>query len=66
MADDLKQASGIPPMMEGWSRDGFMGERAGLVRRHYTPDYISVEGPHAPRRLMIGDVVCADLTQARA
>ncbi len=48
------------PLVEGWSREGFLGERAGVIRSSYTPDYISVSGPHAPRRLNIGDVVCAD------
>lgn len=54
------------PMIEGWSRDGFLGERAGLVRAHYSPDYISVRGPHAPRRLQIGDIAADDLNDAAA
>ncbi len=60
MTEETHDAGAAPPMVEGWSRDGFLGERAGLVRAHYSPDYISVSGPHAPRRLKIGDVSCAD------
>jgi homogentisate 1,2-dioxygenase len=41
------------PNIESWSRDGFTGETAAVIRPHYTPDYISVEGPHAPHRLDI-------------
>ena len=37
------------PNIESWSRDGFTGETAAVIRPHYTPDYISVEGPHAGR-----------------
>ena len=55
-------AKSPPPIIEGWSREGFLGERAGLVRPHYTPDYISVTGHHAPRRIAIERIVCADLT----
>jgi len=33
-----------------WSRDGFVGDHAVALRAAYTPEYLSVDGPHAPRR----------------
>lgn len=54
------QAADKAPIIEGWSRNGFLGERAGLVRSDYSPDYISVRGPHAPRRLQIADISADD------
>ena len=66
MSEAKDGAAAGAPIIEGWSRDGFLGERAGLVRAHYSPDYISVRGPHAPRRLNIGDVACADEADAAA
>lgn len=42
--------------IEDWTRDGFTGERAMIRRTAYTPEYLSVEGPHAPRRLSAFDV----------
>ena len=66
MKDEAHDKKTTPPMVEGWSRDGFLGERAGLVRTHYSPDYIRVSGPHAPRRMNIGNVVCADARDPKA
>jgi homogentisate 1,2-dioxygenase len=42
--------------LEDWSRDGFTGDKAMIRRTHYTPDYLSARGPHAPRRLNVADV----------
>lgn len=42
--------------LEDWSREGFSGEKALIRRANYTPEYIDVEGPHAPRRLNVSDV----------
>jgi len=42
--------------LEDWTRDGFIGERAKVVRTHYTPDFVSADGPHVPRRLNAHDV----------
>src|SRR5262249_34776682 len=43
-----------------WTREGFSGTRAGLVRAHHTPEYVAVAGPHAPRRLRLGDLAPPD------
>ena len=52
--------------VENWTREGFYGDYAVVARPNYTPDYVSVEGPHAPHRLTLGDVQIADRTDSRA
>ena len=64
MKDEVGASHG--QMLEGWSRDGFLGERAGLVRPFYSPDYISVAGPHAPRRLNVCTIPTDDMNNPRA
>lgn len=43
-----------------WSRDGFVGVNAIGLQPGYTPDYQSVEGLHAPRRVDIMALEPAD------
>ncbi len=64
MADDLRETGGGAPLIESWSR--FVGDTAAVIRPHYTPDYISVEGPHAPRRLDIHKIAAPDRTDPEA
>lgn len=45
---------------EHWSREGFYGDGFNVIRSHHVPDYISVNGPHAPHRLTIGEVSLPD------
>ena len=66
MTDAQHGPGEAPPMVEGWSRDGFLGERAGLVRAHYSPDYIRAAGPHAPRRMLLENIDCADASSPEA
>jgi homogentisate 1,2-dioxygenase len=54
------------PNIESWSREGFVGETAAVIRPHYTPDYLSVEGPHAPHRLDIHKVAAPDRGDSEA
>ena len=56
----------MDPNIESWSREGFTGETAAVMRPHYTPDYISVEGPHAPHRLDIHKVAAPDRSDPEA
>jgi homogentisate 1,2-dioxygenase len=49
-----------------WTREGFMGDSTFVERPHHTPDYIAVDGPHAPHRLRVGDVPAADLSDPAA
>lgn len=42
-----------PPMMQLWTREGFLGPMSVFARSSYAPDYVSVEGPHAPRRCVV-------------
>jgi homogentisate 1,2-dioxygenase len=46
--------------VEVWSREGFTGDAAMVRRPHYSPEYLSVEGPHAPRRLLLDTVGVPD------
>ncbi|WP_332811062.1 hypothetical protein [Sphingomonas sp.] len=48
------------PNVHLWSRDGFLGVNAVALQPGYTPDYISVEGPHAPRRIELATLKTAD------
>lgn len=54
------------PNIKSWSREGFTGDTAAIIRPHYTPDYISVEGPHAPHRLDLHNVAAPDRSDPEA
>ncbi len=47
------------PVMR-WTREGFTGDSTYIERPHYPPEFTSVEGPHAPHRLRVGEVAPAD------
>ena len=47
------QTKGGEPPVQLWTRDGFMGAISVVTRSTYAPDYLSVEGPHAPRRAVL-------------
>lgn len=42
-----------PPAVQLWTRDGFQGALSVVTRPTYAPDYLSVQGPHAPRRVVL-------------
>jgi homogentisate 1,2-dioxygenase len=46
--------------MRTWTRGGFIGASSADMPVAYAPDYISVEGPHAPRRWILSDMAPAD------
>jgi homogentisate 1,2-dioxygenase len=46
----------VSPFLENWSREGFTGDSALIRRSQYSPDFLSADGPHAPRRLNVEDV----------
>ena len=54
------------PNVHLWSRDGFVGVNAISLQSGYTPEYISVEGPHAPRRLELSQLTTADQSDPNA
>lgn len=54
---------GTAPLMQLWTREGFAGPLSLVTRPTYAPDYLSVEGGHAPRRSVIETLVPADRTQ---
>ena len=45
---------------EHWSREAFYGDGFNVIRPNHVPDYLSVNGPHAPHRLTIGEVSLPD------
>ena len=51
---------------EHWSREGFYGAGFHIMRPLHVPDFHSVQGPHAPHRLQIGQVVTPDGRDAEA
>lgn len=57
---------GDEPQVVLWTREGFVGEYSIVVRPSYGPDYLRVQGPHAPRRAVIGSIGAADETDANA
>lgn len=64
--DGSTPEQGAPPNVELWSRDGFAGDIAILIRPYYTPDYHAVDGPHAPHQLDLRRVDTADRRSAEA
>jgi homogentisate 1,2-dioxygenase len=56
---------GAPPV-QLWTRDGFMGAISVVTRSTYGPDYLSVEGPHAPRRAVLDRLIPDDHDDAQA
>ena len=44
------QTKGGRAPVQLWTRDGFQGAISVVTRSTYAPDYLSVEGPHAPRQ----------------
>src|SRR5262245_37911717 len=56
----MASMSGEAMRQETWTREGFGGTRAGLVRAHHTPEYVAVAGPHAPHRPWLRDLAPPD------
>src|ERR1700741_4481203 len=48
-----KPHDAAPPLVQLGTRDGFQGPRSGVPPPTYAPDYLSVQGPHAPRRAVL-------------
>ena len=51
---------------EHWSREGFYGDGVNVIRRDHVPDYLSVNGPHAPHRLTMSEVSLPDRSDPEA
>jgi homogentisate 1,2-dioxygenase len=63
MKDDRREEA---PNVQLWSREGFGGPLSVLVRPTNGTEYISVQGPHAPRRAVLERMVPADQTDVEA
>ena len=63
MKDDRREEV---PNVQLWSREGFGGPLSVLVRPTNGTEYISVQGPHAPRRAVLERMVPADQTDVEA
>jgi homogentisate 1,2-dioxygenase len=59
-SDGQESAPAGPPNIELWTREGFLGDSLAIIRPHHTPDYLRVEGPHAPRRLNLAGLEAPD------
>src|ERR1700748_2100194 len=57
MKDDCREG---PPNVQLWSREGFGGPLSVLIRPTNGTEYISVQGPHAPRRAVLERITPAD------
>jgi homogentisate 1,2-dioxygenase len=51
---------------EHWSREGFYGDGFNVIRPNHVPDYLSVNGPHAPHRLTMAEVSLPDRSDPEA
>ena len=60
------KTNGEPPPVQLWTRDGFMGAHSVVTRSTYAPDYLSVQGPHAPRRAVLEQLTPDDRDDAHA
>ena len=63
MKDDRRDG---PPNVQLYSREGFGGPLSVGIRPTNGTEYISVEGPHAPRRAVLDRIHPADETDAEA
>ncbi|WP_321946168.1 homogentisate 1,2-dioxygenase [Paraburkholderia sp. J10-1] len=63
MNDETK---GAEPTVQLWTRDGFLGALSVVTRPTYAPDYLSVEGPHAPRRAVLERLIPGDASDPQA
>ena len=63
MKDDRRDG---PPNVQLYSREGFGGPLSVGIRPTNGTEYISVEGPHAPRRAVLNRIHPADETDAEA
>jgi homogentisate 1,2-dioxygenase len=49
-----------PPIVQLWTRDGFNGAASVVTRPTYAPEYLSAEGPHVPRRVLLESIAVDD------
>jgi homogentisate 1,2-dioxygenase len=58
--------SDTSPPVQLWTRDGFQGAASVVTRPTYAPDYLSVQGAHAPRRTVLDRLTTDDQNDAEA
>jgi homogentisate 1,2-dioxygenase len=63
MNDKVKSGE---PVAQLWTRNGFAGPTSVLLRSTYSPDFISAQGPHVPRRAVLEGFVPADWAEVEA
>lgn len=56
----------VGPPVQLWTRDGFQGAMSVVTRPIYAPDYLSAQGPHAPRRAVLNHLTPEDQDDAEA
>ena len=57
---DRNGGPGGDPNVARWTREGFVGDSTYIARPHHTPDFLAVEGAHAPHRLRLQDLALPD------
>lgn len=55
-----------PPNIEVYTRNGFIGPTATIIRAQYTPPYIKVQGSYAPYRFDVNELSAAAFDDPRA
>ncbi|MFF0447510.1 hypothetical protein ACFYT4_14070 [Streptomyces sp. NPDC004609] len=55
-----------PPNVDLYTRNGFSGPMATIVRAQYSPAYTAVRGTYAPHRLDVGDLSEGAFTEGRS
>lgn len=65
MTDD-QTPQGPPPNIDLYTRNGFAGPMATIVRAQYSPPYVRVQGTYAPHRFDVHDISDAAFTESRS
>lgn len=65
VATGAKASNDLPerPSFRVYTREGFSGESFAAVPTSYPPDYLSVIGPHAPRRWILPEMTPSDAVE---
>lgn len=60
------QAPAGPPNIDLYTRNGFAGPMATIVRGQYSPPYVRVQGSYAPYRFDVHEITDSAFAEARA
>lgn len=66
MSEQRQPAPNEPPNIDVYTRNGFVGPTATIVRSQYTPPYTHVRGSYAPHRFTVTDLGVDSFSDPRA